>query len=187
MRHLTLSKFKSSPVSQEVTSSEKSLLSGSSDQDASTTPTLHTPLPPPNLKVKKVDHYFSRWQKKWKYENTGANIIPEFRHLPETSSGSDDPWQGFCFVVIREIPREQDRDPWFKIQIKSPYLVQACKEVVKEMVGLSWNAIPLQVRFQLRTSCYQRLYSNPVLAGPSSHHRLSSSVRYISRHPQIQG
>lgn len=141
----SLPKLRSSSVSQEATNSEKNVLPGSTEQDASTTSTLRVPLPPPCLKVKKVDHYFSRWQKKWKYENTGTNIIPELRHLPETSGGSDDPWQGFCFVVIREIPREQDKDPYYKVQIKSPYLSQACKEVIKEMVGLSWNAIPLQV------------------------------------------
>ena len=138
---LSLFRPKHTSIAREA---EKNVHDESSAQDDASS-TLRAPLSPPSLKVKRVDHYFSRWQKKWKYENTGTNIIPELRPLPESSSGGDDPWQVFCLVVIREIPREQDRDPYFKTHIKSPYLIQACKEVIKEMVGLSWTAIPLQV------------------------------------------
>ncbi|GJJ06516.1 hypothetical protein Clacol_000708 [Clathrus columnatus] len=100
------------------------------------------PIEPAYLKIKKVDHYYSRWQKKWKYANTGSNVIPEMRVAP---SDSKDEWQQFCFVVVREIPDGADIPPYFRIVVKSPYLLRACKEVVGEVVGVSWTVVPLQL------------------------------------------
>jgi hypothetical protein len=108
--------------------------------------TIQVPLPSPNLGIKKVDYYYSRWHKKWKYANTGSNIVPELRPAPESPGGTDDAWNVYCFVVIRNVPQEENREAYFKVQIKSPYLVKACKEVIDEMNGLSWTAVPLQVR-----------------------------------------
>jgi hypothetical protein len=61
------------------------------------------------------------------------------------SEGKDDPWAGFCFVVIRNIPQQEDKDVTFKVHIKSSYLLKACKDVIQDITGLSWNAIPLEV------------------------------------------
>jgi len=126
------------------------------DDGEQATPEAITPVAPPaptpiaHLKVKKVDHFFSRWSKKWKYSNSGANVIPELRPLP--SEGKDDPWREYCFVVVREIPDDKEGLPYFKIVVKSPYLLKACKEVIGEVQGVSWNALPLEVRlpFQYR-------------------------------------
>jgi hypothetical protein len=76
-------------------------------------------------------------------------VIPELRPLP--SDGKDDPWQEFCFVVVRTIPKSIDQglEPTFKVVIKSPYLLRACKEVIQQIVGLSWNSIPLEIDPQL--------------------------------------
>lgn len=101
------------------------------------------PLQPAPLKIKKVDHFYSRWQKKWKYTTTGSNIIPEMRLVP---SDVKDEWQQFCFVVVREIPDDPKLSPYFRIVVKSSYLLQACKDVIGEVVGVSWNAVPLTVR-----------------------------------------
>ena len=115
--------------------------------DVSSTTALMTPtvaLAPPNLKVKRVDHYWSTWQKTWKYKNMGAKVTPEASHLL-TSSNGNDPWQAFCFVVVRKLPRNPDEaDPTFQVVIKSPYLVSACKHVIGDVPGISWTAEPLE-------------------------------------------
>ncbi|KIJ54631.1 hypothetical protein M422DRAFT_41879 [Sphaerobolus stellatus SS14] len=97
---------------------------------------------PLTLKVKKVDHFFSKWTKKWKYQDSGSKVIPELR--PLATDGKDDPWKPYSFVVVRELP-ENGRPPYFRITIKSPYLLKACMEVVGEVPGLSWNSIPMEV------------------------------------------
>jgi hypothetical protein len=76
-------------------------------------------------------------------QNSGSDVIPELRPLP--SEGKDDPWVGFCFIVKRTVPQQEDKDITFKVIIKSPYLLKACKDVIKEIAGLSWNSIPLEV------------------------------------------
>lgn len=47
---------------------------------------------------------------------------------------------------MRRIPRSEHQEPTFKIVVKSPYIVQACKDVIKAWPGVSWNADPLEVR-----------------------------------------
>ena len=105
-------------------------------------PSIHL-LPKPNLKVKRVDHFYSRWSNKWKYRDSSSSIIPEIRLLP--SDGKDDPWKEYCFVVIRRIPQEDIEEPRFSIVVKSPYLLKACKDVIGKVASVSWNAVPLEV------------------------------------------
>jgi len=76
-------------------------------------------------------------------KNSGSNVIPELRPLP--AEGKDDPWATFCFIVIRTLPQQEDKEVTFKVVIKSPYLLKACKDVIQEITGLSWNSIPLEV------------------------------------------
>jgi hypothetical protein len=92
-------------------------------------------------------------------KNSSSNVIPELRSLP--SDGKDDPWVGFCFIVIRTIPQQEDKDITFKVVIKSPYLLKACKDVIQEIAGLSWNAIPLEVLppFNTIVHSYRILFS----------------------------
>lgn len=126
---------------------EKSPLSADDATDISTVvggPTR--PLPTPTFKFKKFDHFYSWWARTWKYEKMGSNVLAEVRYQ-STSNGSDgDPWSEWAFVVVREVPREEDKAPYFQVTIKSPYLLSAFKEVMKEITGLSWNTIPLVVR-----------------------------------------
>jgi hypothetical protein len=76
-------------------------------------------------------------------KNSGSNVIPELRPLP--AEGKDDPWATFCFIVIRTLAQQEDKEVTFKVVIKSPYLLKACKDVIQEITGLSWNSIPLEV------------------------------------------
>lgn len=113
---------------------------GSSSTTALLTPSAT--LPPPNLKIKRLDYYYSRWSKSWKYKNMGDKVTPEMTIIGASSSGND-PWQSYCFVVIRTLSRS-DEDPVFQVVIKSSYLVEACKDVIQTIPGISWTAEPLQ-------------------------------------------
>ncbi|KAL4244344.1 hypothetical protein ABKN59_010662 [Abortiporus biennis] len=108
--------------------------------------TPSVPLPPPNLKVKRVDHYWSNWSKAWKYKNTGTKITAETGTLGSSNSSGNDPWQSFCFVVVRKLPRlPEDGEPTFTIVIKSSYLIETFKKVIKTVPGVSWTAEPLEL------------------------------------------
>ncbi|KIP01325.1 hypothetical protein PHLGIDRAFT_131296, partial [Phlebiopsis gigantea 11061_1 CR5-6] len=148
-----------------------SIRDNETERNASTAALLPgaTPLAPPNLKVKRVDHYYSKWSKAWKYRNTGDKVTPE--HVPVGAATVNDPWgefcfvvqvvQGvevpqhgrqrpFCFVVVRTFPRDKDEaEPTFKVVIKSSYLLHACKDVIQKYPGLSWNADPLDPQMLL--------------------------------------
>ncbi|THH32852.1 hypothetical protein EUX98_g1320 [Antrodiella citrinella] len=121
--------------------------------DISSTTALVTPataLPPPTLKVKRVDHYWSSWSKTWKYKNMGAKVNPEGSHLLTTSANGNDPWQAFCFVVVRKLPRNpEEAEPTFQVVIKSPYLISALKHVIGDVPGISWTAEPLELDPQI--------------------------------------
>ncbi|KAI0658105.1 P-loop containing nucleoside triphosphate hydrolase protein [Cubamyces menziesii] len=104
-------------------------------------------LPPPNLKIKRVDNYWSNWSKGWKYRNTGSGVVAE-AVTPVGNGTANDPWQNFCFVVVRKLPqhRESEKEEIkFKIVIKSPYLLKACKDVIQRVPGISWTAEPLEL------------------------------------------
>ena len=122
-----------------------SVKEGGTEQNASTTALLSpsAPLVPPNLKVKRVDYYYSKWSKAWKYKNMGEKVTPE--NVPVGTSAANDPWASFCFVVVRTFPQQEGAEPTFQVIIKSPYLLQACKDVMKKIPGLSWNADPITV------------------------------------------
>ncbi|RPD60635.1 P-loop containing nucleoside triphosphate hydrolase protein [Lentinus tigrinus ALCF2SS1-6] len=127
-------------------------LNGESSEDLETVAAQpQVPVPPPNLKIKRVDHYWSSWSKGWKYRNTGSSVVAEA--VRPVGNGTDnDPWQNFCFVVVRKLPdpRNADKpgpggDIKFQIVVKSPYLLKACKDVVGTVPGISWTAEPLEL------------------------------------------
>ena len=103
-------------------------------------------LEPPSLKVKRVDHYYSSSSKGWKYRNSSFSPILEMR---PGSDSPNDPWQGFCFGVIRKLPTNHDAEngaqPIFKVLLKSLYLLKVCQDVMQDIPGISWTAQPLEV------------------------------------------
>ncbi|KAJ3556388.1 hypothetical protein NM688_g2058 [Phlebia brevispora] len=125
-----------------IAGSTASVVSDDSDVTA-------VPAYPLNLKIKRVDHYWSRWTKQWKYKNTGDKVKPE--KVPLGSPSGNDAWRDYCFVVVRKLPKADElaQEPTYHIVIKSPYLVQACKNVVQEIRGVSWNSEPLQLSPEL--------------------------------------
>ena len=138
---------------QEKDNEKKPLNEASSNGSAETevAPQPAAPLSPPNLKVKRVDYYWSTWSKTWKYRNTGSSVVAEA--VRPVGNGTDnDPWANFCFVVVRKLPDPRSHDPsspppdpTFQVVIKSAYLLKACKDVIGQVPGLSWTAEPLEV------------------------------------------
>ncbi|THU96035.1 P-loop containing nucleoside triphosphate hydrolase protein [Dendrothele bispora CBS 962.96] len=86
----------------------------------------------PSLKIKRVDHYYSKWSKSWKYRNTSSRTLVETP--PILNRSENDPWRDFLFVYIT-----------FKFVIKSEYILKACKDVIQYWPGISWNSDPLEL------------------------------------------
>ncbi|KAL0571467.1 hypothetical protein V5O48_010503 [Marasmius crinis-equi] len=100
-------------------------------------------LEPPSLKIKRVDHYYSRWSKEWKYRNTSSKVKVE--SVPVIGRGSSGMWKDFSFVLVRKVPQEEGREPTYKIVVKNEYLIKACKDIIKTWPGVSWHSDPLEV------------------------------------------
>lgn len=169
---------KSSGDAQRVSTLSEKQQSTIIDDDSSTAnlmPQQHSPPEPPNLKVKRVDHYYSSWSKCWKYKNSGSAVIPEMR-TNVNRNNTNDPWQGYCFVVVRKLPKKSDAEigaePTFQIVIKSPYLLKACNYVMQDIPGVSWTAQPLEVMFN--TTCATLFWEELLIfvqdRPPSLHH-----------------
>lgn len=45
--------------------------------------------------------------------------------------------------IIRTL--RENRDPEFKLIVKSEYILKACKDVIQSWPGISWNSDPLEV------------------------------------------
>ncbi|OCH86747.1 P-loop containing nucleoside triphosphate hydrolase protein [Obba rivulosa] len=144
------------PPAYEIDDTSSIQDGANNQQDASTAALVlpPAPLPPPVLKIKRVDHYYSNWYRAWRYRNTSAKATPEANnpYASQTNSAAPDPWQGFCFVVVRKMPRQVEKEhtpgaqPTFHIVVKSPYLRKACKEVMQHLTGISWTAEPLEIK-----------------------------------------
>ncbi|GJE84502.1 ATPase family AAA domain-containing protein [Phanerochaete sordida] len=108
------------------------------------------PLPPPNLQVKRLDYYYSKWTRSWKYKNMGEKITPEPVKVGVVTNNTKntDPWQSFCFVVVRTLSQDGG-EPAFRVYIKSRYLRNACQNVIRTIPGISWYAEPLALDPQL--------------------------------------
>ncbi|KAJ6534955.1 P-loop containing nucleoside triphosphate hydrolase protein [Mycena capillaripes] len=111
------------------------------------------PLPPASLKIKRVDYFYSQWSKSWKSKNTNSKVTVET--LPLLGGGNTDPWKDYSFVVVRTIPPENGH-PTFKIIIKSPYIIRACKDVIQTWPGVSWNAEPLELEPEMFLTWFPR-------------------------------
>ncbi|KAF5368050.1 hypothetical protein D9758_004441 [Tetrapyrgos nigripes] len=97
-------------------------------------------LVPPSLKVKRVDHYYSKWSKGWKYRNTSSKVTVETLPMLGRGAGDNDPWKDYLFVPTSDL-----YPPKFKIVIKSEYILKACKDVIQSWPGISWNSDPLEL------------------------------------------
>ncbi|KAJ7436913.1 hypothetical protein B0H11DRAFT_636832 [Mycena galericulata] len=87
------------------------------------------PLPPASSTIKRVDYFYSRWSKGWKYKNMNSKVTVET--VPILGGGGNDPWKDYSFVVVRTIPQQENRQPTFKIVIKSEYILKACQDVIQ--------------------------------------------------------
>lgn len=117
---------------------------------APATTSVDATLPPhASFKIKRVDNYYSSWSKAWKFRNAGSSLIPEV--LTTVGNGArdgNDPWQEFCFVVVRKLPKSGDDggEPTYQVVVKSPYLLKACKDVIQKVQGVSWTDEPVEVQ-----------------------------------------
>lgn len=116
---------------------------GTSNLNGSGSPTSSVQL----VNVKYVDHVYNTASNVWEYVDTASDLLAEAVAPFGTAAGSGD-WQDYCFVVVRRFPvnkRPEDKIA-FRIIIKSTYLLQACKSVIGNVSGISWNSDPLEVR-----------------------------------------
>jgi len=140
--HRRFSSLVKSPSTRPPVPDSEGVDSGDTESKVSTI-VKDDELPVPSLKVKRLDYYYSRWSKGWKYRNMSSKVTVE--RVPILRSGDNDPWKDFSFVVVRTIPRQENQDPTFKIVIKSEYILKACKDVIKTWPGISWNSDPLEL------------------------------------------
>ncbi|KAK7047093.1 hypothetical protein VNI00_006757 [Paramarasmius palmivorus] len=112
------------------------------DSDASTLGREEAPAAP-SLKIKRVDHYYSKWYKEWRYRNSSSKVTAE--SIPILSRGANDPWKDFSFIFVRRLAQVEGKEPTFKIVIKSEYVLKACKDVIGSWPGISWNSDPLEL------------------------------------------
>ncbi|KAJ3837895.1 P-loop containing nucleoside triphosphate hydrolase protein [Lentinula raphanica] len=117
------------------------------DNESTASTVVHEAATPPSLKIKRVDHYYSRWYKSWRYKNTSSTITVE--SVPLINRGESDPWKDYLFVIVRTIPDSNGNvakpEPTFKFVIKSEYILKACKDVIQSWPGISWNSDPLEI------------------------------------------
>lgn len=127
---------------------EKTFASRLSDE--SSAPMLQ-PFPEPPaapLKIKKVDHYYSRWKQEWKYKNSNSDVMPEdIEPYSVINEEANAEWKDYCFVIVRELPRRKSKlPPYFKLVIRSPRLIAACERVMGDVQMFStFSNGPLEV------------------------------------------
>ncbi|KAI1786224.1 P-loop containing nucleoside triphosphate hydrolase protein [Ganoderma leucocontextum] len=108
-------------------------------------------------KIKSVDHYWNANDRAWRYEDSQSEIPAEAVQPVGSSAASSDDWKEFCFVVVREIPDPRlTLDPTirFKIVVKSPHLHKACKDIMGNTPGLSWNSDSVELDPLFLIACF---------------------------------
>ncbi|KAJ3850524.1 P-loop containing nucleoside triphosphate hydrolase protein [Lentinula lateritia] len=116
------------------------------DTDSAVSTIVYEAVAPPSLKIKRVDHYYSRWYKAWRYRNTSSAITVE--SVPLINRGENDPWKDYLFVIVRRLPDSNatgNKEPSFRFVVKSEYILKACKDVIQSWPGISWNSDPLEI------------------------------------------
>ena len=150
-------------VNAETSTSDPSTPSVST---APTTPPPSDGLPIFKLDVKYVDAKYNEEDPAgWQNEDTpNPGDVPAELVQPLGMETSDDSWDDYCFVIVRKHPTPEqkaqgDRQVCFEIVVKSSYLLKACKDVIGDISGLSWDSQPVIVRRRFMPSFvrYSRL------------------------------
>ncbi|ESK83372.1 p-loop containing nucleoside triphosphate hydrolase protein [Moniliophthora roreri MCA 2997] len=151
------------------------------DQESDAIAAQSEVLAPSSLKIKRVDHYYSKWYKDWRYRNTSSNVTAE--SIPILSRGANDPWKDFSFIF-------------------STYVLKACKDVIGSWPGISWNSDPLELDPELfltfldefteyrdklkttakKTSAQTYILSSVELLLSFLHTDYQATIRIINRH-----
>ena len=104
------------------------------------------------MSIKTVDYEWNASTKAYQYQDSTSDVPAEL-FQPEGGDGgggaSIDDWKEYVFVVVRTMPDPRsfsnDQTVKFKIVVKDPHLVKACREIIGEVPGLSWNSEPVEV------------------------------------------
>ena len=104
------------------------------------------------MSIKTVDYYYDDSIQAYQYKDPESDVPAELCQ-PEGGGGGggasiDDDWREYVFVVVRTLPRRSrtnDQSIKFKIVVKDSHLLKACREVIGELPGLSWNSEPVKV------------------------------------------
>ncbi|RPD60608.1 P-loop containing nucleoside triphosphate hydrolase protein [Lentinus tigrinus ALCF2SS1-7] len=155
---------------------------GPEDDDSTTALVASAALPPPpNLKVKRVDYFYSSWSKAWKYRNSSSKVKADvLQTIGNGDTGGVDPWVSYCFVVVRKIPQPVDGEqgePTFQVVVKSPYLLIALKDVIQKVQGISWTAEPLELDPYLLLAFLPRFES--YLENLRAKHNITTEESYV--------
>jgi hypothetical protein len=153
----TLVKTSSSSSSPTIYRPEEKLIENDAQSSASTVVREEGPILAPSLKVKRVDYYYSRWTKSWKYKNTSSKVTVE--SIPIIQSSTNDAWKDCSFVIVRTIRESPLKEHEFKLVVKCGYILKACKDVIKSWPGISWNADPLELDPEIFITFYPSFLS----------------------------
>ncbi|KAH9938893.1 P-loop containing nucleoside triphosphate hydrolase protein [Epithele typhae] len=113
------------------------------------------------MSVKRVDHYYNASEKAWCHKDTDSDIPAEAVQPIGGVVTANNDWDNYDFVVVRKLP--DPRRPYdnpnvtFKVVVKSPYLLQACKEVIGDIPRLSWKSKPVELDPTLLVAFYPQL------------------------------
>ncbi|KAF7362807.1 AAA domain-containing protein [Mycena venus] len=96
------------------------------------------PLPPALLKIKRLDYFYSRWSKGWKYRKINTNTTDT---LPVLPGAPNDQWKDYGIVFVRTIPQQENLPPTFTIIIQCEYLYKVCQDAIPGWSNVLANAV----------------------------------------------
>ena len=97
------------------------------------------------MQFKTVDHYWNSSKQAYNYKDSDSDVLAELVQ-PVGGGISIDDWKEYGFVIVRRMPGpDHSQTIKFKIVVKDSYLVKACRGVIGEVPGLSWNSEPVEV------------------------------------------
>ncbi|KAJ7894836.1 P-loop containing nucleoside triphosphate hydrolase protein [Mycena olivaceomarginata] len=114
------------------------------------------PLPPASTKIKRLDYYYSRWSKGWKYKNMNSKVTVET--LPVLGGSGKRSLEG---VQLR--------------RRAASTLLKACQDIIQTWPGVSWHADPLE----LEPEMFLTWLNDFTAAAPSRRRHILSSVNTL--------